>query len=333
MRYFIITISVLIVLFPVDSHADNASVVSAVEDAMSRLDVNRGSKNICALTDAGYVISNNETTEKYVGTIESLTGCSIGNSNLYFFHRKTTYPLMIVLFDKEDYRAVMIKHDGGTTHIEGPVDISFKRLGNKQAWEMIQDSFGADTFTIATFAHHWAAGAPYDFMKCAEFHNHLCPGVTSGYFISGYINKQLIKEETECTYISCPPWCKDDAIQILMDLTPGKHSFYVKQLSDGQKNELKDSSVAGIALISSGEHDSITAHILSFDWDKARKYAHSSDYNDIQATIRTITGLIPYYEKPELFVQVLKTVTITEAQAQRLSLAGVNPYAELDFVK
>ena len=45
-------------------------------------------------------------------------------------------------------------------------------------------------FSLIGLSNVWAKGVPYDFMNAAAFHDHLCPGVTSGYMIIKYVEKK-----------------------------------------------------------------------------------------------------------------------------------------------
>ena len=78
-------------------------------------------------------------------------------------------------------------------------------------------------FTLASMANVWAKGGPYDFLKSAELHNHICPGLTSGYLMAHYILDHFpLKDGERYTVVACPVWCKEDAFQVVMDCTPGK---------------------------------------------------------------------------------------------------------------
>ncbi len=39
-------------------------------------------------------------------------------------------------------------------------------------------------------------------------------------------------------FIACPNACKDDAIQVLLDVTPGKKTLIVKQLTEDQEKQV-----------------------------------------------------------------------------------------------
>jgi len=96
-------------------------------------------------------------------------------------------------------------------------------LAEPAAWnkKVAEKVFGGFEFGIVTIANVAAKGAPYDFIKTALFHDHICPGVTSGYLLASYLKKELpLRSPTESYYIlAVPPWCKDDALAVLLNTT------------------------------------------------------------------------------------------------------------------
>ncbi len=315
--------------------ADCDDIPRLLKEGMARIHVSRGDTSLCVLTDASYVIRNGKTTERYLDVITEATGCSPGKGNLLLFHRPTTYVLKIAMFNKKTRECAVVDADSARAFLRGPVSLAFERLNDDGAWETIQSVMGmSDAFAITGIAYQWAAGAPYDFMKCAELHNHLCPGITSGYFIAKYIQKFHPPGVNDSyTYISCPPWCKDDGIQMLMDLTPGKHGMYVQALSDEQLKRIADPNAAGIMLLRHGKRGGATALIVSFDQNIANELGGLKKFTGRQATLAVLTGLIPFYAAPERFVKVLQTREIDDDTADSLGRAGINPYEVLGFMK
>ena len=189
-RWYIVM--VLGILFMLSGTARSDKLSEYLGEAMKRLSVVRNAPSLAVLTDAGYVTVNGQSTLPCIDTIGEITGCTAGSGRLLFYHRSIDSPLSIVLFDKETMSCVVITRTGRETVIGDVVDIGLDRLGNEHDWGIIRDKLGADAFAIVSFTHHWAAGAPYDFFKCAEFHDHICPGVTSGYFLANYIRSHPV---------------------------------------------------------------------------------------------------------------------------------------------
>lgn len=188
MRTVKIYISALL-LICVAKTAYSDEVKQLLEGGLKELGIEKGSENLCVITDATHVRFRNETTESIVDTIQGVTGCSIGGGNLLFLHRTSNYPLKIILFRKDTHQYVSISHDGKqakSVTLEADPEHAFE----SGPWAKLQNGLGAsDAFSVVTLANAWATGAPYDFFKCVEFHNHICPGIISGYLIAKYIQK------------------------------------------------------------------------------------------------------------------------------------------------
>jgi formylmethanofuran dehydrogenase subunit E-like metal-binding protein len=265
----------------------------------------------------------------------------MGKGNLLFFHRSVTNPLKIVLFEKDTGDAVVITHNGKKSE---KINL---RMGGDEAtkpdgWKQIQGKIGADAFSLVGIADAWAKGAPFDFLKCCEFHNHICPGVSSGYQIGRFIlEKYPLNQGESYSWIASPNWCKDDAIQILLDLTPGKQSLFVKNLTADQKmavmGEKPADNIAGILVIWNNKANNGKAVAFRYNWGKAREVSGvaGEDFapkggksNPIFwiSRLKRNAGLMPYLTKPADFVKVVKEVEITPQMYTEMTIAGVNPY-------
>ncbi|RLB05287.1 MAG: hypothetical protein DRG50_07485 [Deltaproteobacteria bacterium] len=342
-RYIQIFLVVLLLVFVAKGlHA--ADVKGFIKDGLKDLKVEKGDPRLCVITDATYVTVNGKTTQGYVDLIQEQTGCSIGKGNLLFFHRPTTYPLKVALFRKDTKDSVVITYDGEKTK-KVNLNIDGNKATQPEYWKQIENALGAsDAFSIVTIANSWAMGVPFDFLKCCEFHNHLCPGLTSGYFIVKVIQKRYpLKKGEKYIFIACPPWCKDDAIQILLDLTPGKRSLFVKQLTDPQKRGCAAANVAGILVIWKAKENKGKGAIFQFDWKKACKVSgvkrkdfrpEGGKKNPVFwiTRVKCDWGLMPYLERPGEFVNVVKEFEVSPEMLTKFTMAGVNPYEEIGFV-
>jgi formylmethanofuran dehydrogenase subunit E-like metal-binding protein len=319
-----------------------------IQNGMQDLKIAKGSPALLALTDATYVKVNGRTSEGYVDIIQEITGCSIGKGNLLFFHRPVTYPLKVVLFKKETKDAVIITYDGEKT---GKINVKMDgdEATKPDGWKQIQEKVGPDTFSIVTITNAWARSAPYDFLRCCEFHNHLCPGVSTGYQIARLIMERYpLKKGESYVWIACPPWCKDDAVQILLDLTPGKKSLFAKELTADQKKaisgEKPTDNIAGILVIWNNKANKGKAVGFRYDWGKAWQVSgvDSKDFkpeggknNPVFWTSRVACnwGLMPYLSKPADFVKVVKEVEVSPQMYTKMTIAGVNPYDVIGLSK
>ena len=342
----------------------------SIEEGMGALGVEKGDPNLCVLTDAAYVKKEGNTTESYIDLIQNKTGCSIGKGSLLMFHRPRDYPLIIAMFikgAKENNCYIITLKDKEPKTVLTTVPIITKEEREEEweneywvnwetsdeakgNWTVLENDFEeiglgrSDAFSIATIASIWGLDAPYDFLRCGEWHNHICPGVSAGYLITGYIQQNYtLKKGEKYTWIACPSWCKDDAIQTLLDLTPGKRSMFVKQLSEEQEAELP-ADVAGILVKWNETEGNGAGVVLQFNWTEANAVSNinGSSYSPPGFTANPLFwtsrlkgdwGLMPYLNQPEKFVEVAKEFDVTAEMLNRLKMAGVNPYVEIGMTE
>ena len=317
---------------------DSIDITGAVQDAMVALGVTSTTPGLCVLTDAGYVKVDGETTQGCIATLREETGCSIGDGNLLTIHRAVNKPLWFVIFDNATKDCVYTVYKNGAFNAT-KVNIDGENATTSDGWNAMKAAIGSDAFSIVVIANAWGYGAPNDLLKCADLHNHLCPGLSSGYLIAEYINEEYpLGKDESYTWIGCPNWCKEDAIQILLDLTPGKKSMVVKQRSG--ELFVKEKPLAGILIIWDSTTDSGRGVAFRYDWGEMCNLSGTnlSDFkppggktNPIFWTtrIKGSLGFIPYINDPETFVTLASDeFTVTSGQLARVKEAGVDPYVE-----
>jgi formylmethanofuran dehydrogenase subunit E-like metal-binding protein len=318
---------------------DSMDITGAVQDAMDALGVTNETPGLCVLTDAGYAKVDGVTTQGCIATLRKETSCSIGDGNLLLIHRSVNKPLWFAIFDNETKDCVyaVYKNEAFTAT---KINIAEENVTTGDGWNATKKALGSDAFTIACIANAWGYGAPYDFLKCAELHNHLCPGLTSGYLIANYIRENCPLGPGESyTWIGCPNWCKEDAIQVLLDLTPGKTSLISKQRSG--ELFVKEKPLAGILIIWNDTTKSGKGVAFRYDWGEMCNLSDTnlSDFkppggktNPLFWTVRikSSLGFIPYIDQPGMFVSLASDeFAVTSEQLNRAKEAGVDPYVEL----
>jgi formylmethanofuran dehydrogenase subunit E-like metal-binding protein len=294
-----------------------------LRQGLNRLKIQKGDPLLCVLTNASYVRLNGKTTEAYLDLIQEETGCSQGKANLLLFHRPMNYPLKVALFHRDSGECVAISYDGKQKESK-KYHIGLEAASKPQFWMEPRPPLGPDTFSVVSILNAWVAGVPYDLLKSAEFHGHFCPAIAAGHVIAQYITREYPLHEGESyTWIASPPWCKDDAIQVLLHLTPGKKSLYANGLTEPQKEALTFENPAGILLISGQNKTKTKAVVFAFDWDKVRQ----------DDKLQMALAMIPYLERPEALVKVAKEAMVPPEVPERLTTAGTNPYRWLGLTK
>ena len=350
--------------------------VKASTVAMSKLHFSKGDPEVLAFTDAGYIAKIGDyTTEKALDGVMMTTGASRGKGNLVNVHKPYNASLWFAFFHKESKECVYLEAKGDVLKsyldkekTERVVALrDFMKLKNKEifakidkenidankllsspeAWQkkMIARVFGGNEFSLFTIANLWVMGLPNDFLKVAELHDHICPGLTSGYLIAEYLKKNLpsLAPRYEYTIIAIPPWCKDDALIQIFETNVGHKRLFVKWLTKEQKKRLpkKAKNVANIVIRWERGAKKGDGIVVAFDWDKAfkgsgtkRKDLRSFDtYKWWWLRLKMDVWMMDYLDKPEALVFTIKEFEVkSPAEIEKLKAAGVNPLVELGIM-
>ncbi len=348
----------------------------AADRAMKELKFEKGDLNILALTDAGYIAEIGEyTTEKALDGVIVTAGASRGKGNLVNVHKPYNSPLWFAFFDKKSKDCVYLelksevlktyldrekagrdaalrdfmklKDDEVFTKIARENIDADKLLGNPEAWQekMVAKVFGGNEFSLFTISNLWAMGLPNDFLKVAELHDHICPGLTSGYLIAEYLKKNLPSSDprNEYTIIAIPPWCKDDALIQIFETNVGHKRLYVKHLTKEQMGQLPEyaKNVANVVIRWEKGAEKGDGIVVAFDWDKAFEDTGTSrkDLNAFDThrwwwmRLKMDIWMMHYLDKPEALVSTIKEFTVSSpAEIDKLKSAGVNPLVELGIM-
>ncbi len=305
------------------------TLVENLSRAMQTLKVKKGDRNLLLLTDAPYVKVDGKFALPYLDTVQDKTGCTVGKGNLLFFQRSQSHPLRLLLMRKTDGSAVIISRvekDWVSENMNiGPASISSPAF-----WEGAKTlKAGKDIFTLAAIAAVWAKGGPYDFLKSAELHNHICPGLTSGYLIAHYIQNHFpLKEGERYTIVSCPAWCKEDALQVILDCTPGKHGMVVKHLSKAQIEKISFANPAGMVLVWDAKAKTGKGYALTFDFDKLKALSPKDS-----PKAATVLAALDHLQDPDQFVATAAEFDLDETLFDGIVQAGSNPYELADLLK
>jgi formylmethanofuran dehydrogenase subunit E-like metal-binding protein len=112
----------------------------------------------------------------------------------------------------------------------------------------------------------------------------------------------------------------------LLDVTPGKNTMFVKQLTEDQKKQLPVGKGAGILVKWNQSQKKGKGAVLALDMDKIRQIIDFKKPSKPQAKATLISRLIPHLNSSEEFVKVIKEFPVTPELIQGLKSAGKNPY-------
>ena len=343
----IIAMLLLLAFVPGLAMADNAVMEElgskAAKKAMQDLKVEKGDADLLILTSAGHAVIDNQTTQAAIKGLMAESGNSIGDSNLFQVLRSHWKPVWFYFFDKATGEAVFLQADSQALKgsleqfkalpddrvfskiSKGNVDIDYLANHTDEGNETFNNkAFNGNEFSLAGISNVWARGGSFDFIQATCFHDHLCPGVTSGLFLAEFVEKSLpINNITAESYkvIACPNWCKDDLLQMFWDATPGKSSMYVMALTDAEKKAVPN--IAGIYIRWNDTAKSGNALALCFNFSAVALPQWTGPswgsklYQDIV--------LMDYRDSPEAFITVLKEFEVDSAKLAQMQNAGMHP--------
>ncbi len=306
-----------------------ATVEESVSQAMKNLDIQKNGTGLLLMTNAPYIRVDGACALPYLEQAQELTGCTVGKGNLLFFQRPQNHPLRLMLFMKSSGNAVIISRVG-KSFVSESLNAGPTAILDPGFWEKAKSyEAGKDMFTLAAIANVWAKDGPYDFLKSAELHNHICPGLTSGYLMAHYIlNRYPLASGQRYTVVASPVWCKEDAFQVVMDCTPGKKGLIVKPLSGRQLKSISVANPAGMVLIWNAKQKSGKGVALSFDFDRLRVLSPKGT-----PKAAMVLAAVDHLDQPEQFITTAAEFDLNEKLYQDIIQAGNNPYEVAGLTK
>ncbi len=325
----------------------------AAAEAMTQLGFEKGDENILAMTDAGYAMIDGQTTEAAIDGVSETCGCTVGKANLLPIHRSKFCPLWFFIYNKKTDEALFLQVDESadlagddvfSINSKEMIDAEYM-LNNPEEWnkKFGDKVFCGNEFSLITIANIWAhPDTTYDFLQAAMLHNHLCPGVTSGYLISKYVEDELpITDPANQSYkvIACPVWCKEDAFQAVWDATPGKRGMYVKGLTGENKAALPDyaKDAAGLYIRWDGSSNSGDGLVVGFNFTelkiKHNIVATDDPWDWWTSRFAMDLAAMEYMDQPEEMCITIKEFQVDNDGLTQLQEAGVNPYVYLEIVE
>ncbi len=324
----------------------------AAKAAMDQLKFEKGDTNVLALTNAGYAIVDDQTTEAALKGLTEVSGNSMGDGSLFQILRPHWKPIWFYFFNKSTGEAVFMQADGQA--LNKSLD-EFKALPDSEIFSKVSKSnvnldymlnhtdegnatfkgaFNGNEFALVGISNVWAHNASFDFLQAAAFHDHLCPGVTSGYMLAKYMEEKLpINNASAESYkvIAVPPWCKDDALQIIWDATVGKKNMFVMALTPTETEALKmkynQTDVAGIFVRWNDTAKQGDALVLGFNWTKMYELTDTANWKGPSwgSKLAMDIRMMDYWNRPEEAVVTLKEFEVDQAGMDLLGNAGIHP--------
>jgi formylmethanofuran dehydrogenase subunit E-like metal-binding protein len=307
--------------------------------------------NLIVITNAGYAELSDFQTQGSLDGLTSVTGASRGWNTLVEIHTGYWVPLWFAVYDKKSGLCAYLEANPSEA---AQMDLAPKAASPKlfaiasieriDAEYLNQHTseykakfdnkiFGGNEFRIITIANAIAAGAPAYVVRALEFHDHYCPGITSGILTTLYLKKHFSPGKAGYFVHAVEPWCKEDAFMVLLGTTPGKGNFAVSYPTEADKAartpEAKNAST--IVYRQDEKTKKWSGRILSFEWaDTSCQKAGDGVSDKLCADLWYLQRM----DKPEQFVKVLKTFELPDGiSPTSWARPGIDPLKELGLAR
>lgn len=305
-------------------------------------------ENLIVLTNAGYAEVNEETTEGALDGVALNGQISRGRHTLIEIHSASWKPLWFAVYDKISGYCVYLELKQSeltaslTTSMNTQLFTSaIERVDANYLYEHAENYkskfknriFGGNEFRIITIVNTIAEGAPANVMRAFEFHDHYCPGVTSGVLMVQYLKKHFPPGKRGYFVHTIDPWCKEDALLVLLNATPGKKGYAISYPTDEDKLKRKDAAkdAATIFYRKNDQTHRWEGIVLGFQWtdNECPKYN-----NKLIDKLCTDLYYLKYMDQPEQFVKVIKKVELPDGVSPKdWARPGIDPMKKLGLLK
>jgi len=320
-------------------------------EMITKADVIPSKDKLIVLTNAGFAEADGEATSGALDGLAAVTGASRGRSSLLEIHSAPWSPLWFALYDKSSGFCTYLEVDPSEAAKipQGKTEIP-QRLFRLAATERIDAEylyqhsaeyqtkfeskiFGGNAFRIITIANAVAASAPQGVVRAFEFHDHYCPGVISGIFMARYLKEHFPPGKSGYFVHTVDPWCKEDALLVLLNTTPGKRSYAVSYpTADDRVGRIPEAKNASTIVYRQNRQTSRwEGLVLGFTW------VETSCPKIGNALIEKLCADLWYLdrmEKPEDFVKVIKRFELPDGISPRdWARPGIDPLQMLGLAK
>ena len=332
--------------------AAGAHAASVAKKMLAEKGIRSSSDGWIALTNAGYARVNGRTTQGGLDGVAQAVTVSRGDLSLLEIHSAPNAALWFALYHESSGNCAYFEVDAavaGDVPDIGSIDMkklfSIKVMEKIDAEHLFENAaeyagrfdekiFGGNEFRIVTIANAAAAGAPVDAIRAMEFHDHYCPGVTSGVLLASYLKNSFPLETGGGYFIhSVQPWCKEDALMAVLNVTPGKGGYAVSYSTPEDRATWIDGMENAATIVyrmnpGTGRWDGI---VVGFTWGEpdCPSYGHS-----VIDKLCTDLWYLERLDHPEQFITVLYTFVLPQdVTPKEYARPGVDPMERLGLTR
>ncbi len=297
--------------------------------------------NWLVLTNAGYAEVNNRATMGALDGLTNILHVRRGNHSLVELQSPANAPLWFAVYDKSSGWVAYLEVNPAAVQDQTLINRSnlfSTRVTDQINAEHLYENaaeyaekfdnkiFNGNGFRIVTIANALQRGAPTTALRAFEIHDHYCPGVTSGVIMAEYIKKYFpTAPDTRYFIQAIQPWCKEDALMVLLNATPGKKSYSATYPSqeDIASWPIWAQKVSTVVYRYNKETELWEGLALEYLWGETNcpDYGHSV-MNKLCADL----WYLDHMDQPESFVRVLKRFNLPQgSHPKEYARPGVDP--------
>lgn len=300
--------------------------------------------NLIVMSNAGYAEFAGYSTQAVLDGLSHGTGASRGRLNLLEIHSAPNMPLWVAIYDKASGLCSYLQVNPALTGLDDLFGISRVEkinvehlYANAAEYDQKFSSgiFGGNEFRIVTILNSIAKGAPVYAARSFEFHDHYCPGVTSGILMVNYLKKHFALSSGGSYFVQgIQPWCKEDALMVLLNATPGKSGYAAVYANAADiatwKTDAKDA--ANIIYRYDGATKKWDGVVLGFTWaaDTGCEPYGSGTIGKLCSDL----WYLEHMDEPELFVKEIMRFELPDGVVPKdWARPGVDPMQKLGLVQ
>ncbi|MGF7117304.1 FmdE family protein [Methanobacterium oryzae] len=334
--------------------ADAANMAKDIFKSELGIDIEKDDRDLSILTSAGYVRINGQTTEATWDGIYDVLGSRLSRSTLLPIHTGIWKPLWFAFVlrgtDGTTLSTVYLRYNplNGTFFVGNNSagaqvnDIGPAALNNATTVSDLSKNFIPDGnwFNIQSIANAWRNDPAFDQLLTFLFHDHACPGVQPGFFITDYIqNNYPLNGNQSYFWMASSIYCKDDGLVYLLGVSPGMETYMNQRLTGEETSSeyLPGGTEEGMIVVWDPDTNTGKVAIISFKWPTYNLDGLVTNEAQREAMISAFISLYkgessPYISEP-LSIVTSEEKYITAEEFARIKAGGTNTASALAFVK
>lgn len=340
----VVLISAILYTSNVEAHHSSCTLLAKdiYDNALKELSKPKKTQFL-VVTNITYTVRQRPQCAVIVDELSRLAGVSQSKGNLIVAQDSPSRSPFVYVYNPSKDKAIYIELDRELRSIK--TRQSKENIKTLLSKDDVFEAFSKDKlfkgneYRLLMMTSLWSKGLlTNDVINAVRLHNHYCPGVTSGYHIGNFILENLpLSDGQGYVFIAMPMWCKDDAIQVMLDVTPGKRSLYALPLKDKEKGCLKEEAknIAGIVFRYDRVKKEGDLAVLGYDWEGIRKDAGVSDsMKSITNAVKLTHYMMSERDVYKKYVNIIKTVRLKHDETPEDFIGiGINPFEKLGLFK